>query len=224
MEIRIESVNKDNSHSWVRVSHGLNKLVTDLIDTEYDDDEQETSTTKTAVFAFASRSKAKAKPRTPSNACSSSRTVPILERIWIDIEPGAQFDQAHPVAKRLTTLLRHGQLPRVEDGAIEFWRLNDSLRNEFENSQHWSDEMWKSMMIGGGGNKKRFQYCTDSSGQEILRALQGHSGRNPIDPSLQDNVIIPDGSFKYIYHVGCAINLHSTTNSGLIPGGQSLSR
>ena len=48
--IRIESVNKDNSHLWVRISHDLNKLVTDLIDREYDDDEQETSTTKTEVL------------------------------------------------------------------------------------------------------------------------------------------------------------------------------
>ena len=40
MEIIIESVNKDNSHSWVRISHGLNKLVTDLTDKEYDDNEQ----------------------------------------------------------------------------------------------------------------------------------------------------------------------------------------
>ena len=24
------SMNKDNSHSWVRISHGLNKLVTNL--------------------------------------------------------------------------------------------------------------------------------------------------------------------------------------------------
>ena len=81
-------------------------------------------------------------------------------------------------------------------------------------------------MQGGEGNKKRFQYCTDSSGQEILylRALQGHSGRNPIDPSLQENVLIPDNFFEYIYHIGCAISLHSFTNSGLIPGGQNLSR
>ena len=80
-------------------------------------------------------------------------------------------------------------------------------------------------MAGGGGNKKRFQYCTDSSGQEILylRAFQRYSGRNPIDPSLQDNVIIPDGFFKYTYHVGCAINLHSIISSGLISGGQILS-
>ena len=61
-------------------------------------------------------------------------------------------------------------------------------------------------MAGGGGrNKNILQYCTDSSRQEIvyLRALQGLSGRNLIDPSLQDNVVIPDGFFKYNFHVGC---------------------
>ena len=86
--------------------------------------------------------------------------------------------------------------------------------------------MWKSKMARRGGNKKRFQYCTDSSGQEILylRALEGHSGRNPIDPTLQDNVLIPNNFFEYIYHIGCAISLHSITDSGLIPGGQKLSR
>ena len=59
----------------------------------------------------------------PTTICSSTRTVPICERIWTDIEPGTQSNLAYPVAKRLTTLLRHGQLPREEDGAIEFWRL-----------------------------------------------------------------------------------------------------
>ena len=39
-----------------------------------------------------------------------------------------------------------------------------------------------------------------------LRGLQSHSGRNLIDPTLQDNVVIPDGFSQYIYHVGCAIN------------------
>ena len=84
----------------------------------------------------------------------------------------------------------------------------------------------KSKRAKGVGNKKGFQYCTDPSGQEILyfRALQGHSGRNLVDPSLQDNIIVPDGFFEYIYHVGCAINLHSIMNSGLIPGGQNLSK
>ena len=73
--------------------------------------------------------------------------------------------------------------------------------------------------------KKRFQDCTDDSGTIVyFRALQGHSGRSLIDPSLQDNVIIQSNFFQYIYHVGCAINLHSIISSGLIPGGQSSSK
>ena len=200
---------------------------------ENDNNEQETSemqfedfALKTNELAFASRSKAKAKPRRRTPACSSARLVPICERFWTDIEPGTHSSVAYPVSKRLTTLLRHGDLPREEDGAIEFWRLEDCLQNHFVRSQHWSDEKWKSKMAGGGGNKKRFQCCTDPSGQEILflRALQGYSGRNPIDPSLQDNVLIPNDFFEYIYHIGCAINLHSITNSGLIPGGRNLSK
>ena len=57
-----------------------------------------------------------------------------------------------------------------------------------------------------------------------LRTLQSHSGRSPTDPTLQDNVFIPDNFFEYIYHMGCAISLHSITNSGLIAGGQNSSR
>ena len=79
-------------------------------------------------------------------------------------------------------------------------------------------------MAGGGGNKKRYQYCTDFSGTIVsLRALQGLSGCNLIDPTLQDNVIIQSNFFQYKNHVGCAINLHSIINSGLILGGQNLS-
>ena len=71
MELKLElNQYTDNSHSWVRISHGLNKLVTHLIGKEYDDNEQETSeiqfedfALKTNVLAFASRSKAEAKPR-----------------------------------------------------------------------------------------------------------------------------------------------------------------
>ena len=126
--------------------------------------------------------------------------------------------------EKLIHHLRHGNLPRENDGAIEFWRIKDDLRKYVPHCPHWSDEKWKKIMAGGGGNKKRYQYCTDSSGAILyLRALQGHSGRNLIDPTLQDNVRIPNNFFQYISHVGCAINLHSIINSGLIPGGQNLS-
>ena len=80
-------------------------------------------------------------------------------------------------------------------------------------------------MAAGGGSKRRYQYCSDDSGKIIyLRALPGHSGSNLIDPTLQDNVVIGTGIFPYVYHIGCAFNLHSIINNGLIPGGQDLSR
>ena len=212
----------------------MNKFVTDLSNKEDDDHEQETSemqfeefALKTNVLAFARRSDAKAKPRRRTSTCSSTRTKPICERSWTAIfEPETYSLVARPVSKQLSTLLRHGHLPREEDGAIEFWRLKEYLRIDLVQSQHWSAEMWKSKMAGGGGNKKIFQCCTDPSGQEILylRALQGHSGRNPIDPSLQANVLIPNNFFEHIYHIGCAVNLHSITKSGVTPGGQILSK
>ena len=84
---------------------------------------------------------------------------------------------------------------------------------------------WKACLAAGGGSKRRYQYCSDDSGRILyLRALQGHSGSNLIDPTLQDNVVIESGIFHYTYHVGCAFNLHSFINNGLIPGGQDLSR
>ena len=73
--------------------------------------------------------------------------------------------------------------------------------------------------------KRRFQYRTDISGTIIyFRALQGHSGRNLIDPSLQDNVTIQSGFFQQIYHVGCAFNLQSIINNGFRLGGQNSSK
>ena len=41
---------------------------------------------------------------------------------------------------------------------------------------------------------------------------------------MQDNVVIQGGFFQHIYHIGCAFNLHSIINSGLIPGGQNSSK
>ena len=114
---------------------------------------------------------------------------------------------------------------REEDGAVHFWRMKENLQNQFPQSIHWSDDRWKACLAAGGGAKRRFQYCTDDSGAIVyFRALQGHSGRNLIDPSLQDNVVIPSNFFQHIYHVGCAFNLHSIINSGLIPGGQNSSK
>ena len=211
-------MNKDNSHSWVRISHGLNKFVTDLIDTEYDDNEQEISETKTEVFAlktevfaYASRSKAIAKPRRPTSACSFHKN--------------SSYPVDYPVSKRLNTLLRHGESLREEDGAVEFWRLKDDLRNKF-----WvlSILVWWCMEEQDGRRRRQ---------QEKISVLYWFFRNNSMPPSLsrsfrtQTHWSFFTGttywfrtiSFENIYHIGCAVSVHST-NSGLIAGGQNSSK
>ena len=175
---------------------------------------------------FGCRSKAQAKPQRTEPAGCSSRTDLIWKRTWTDVEPGKYAFSNYEVSKKVMYFLRHPQhVYGEEDGAVQFWRMKENLQKHFPYCPHWSNSKWKACMAGGGGgNKKRFQYCTDSSGTIVyLRALQGHSGRNLIDPSLQDSVIIQSNFFQCIFHVGCAINLHSIISSGSTPGGQSLS-
>ena len=224
VEIRIMSMNKDTSHSWVKISHGSNKFVMNLNnnDQEISEVQLEEYALKLNASDFACRSKAKAKPQKREPAGPSTRTIPIGKRTWTDVETGKYSFSDSEVSKKLIHLLRHGSLPRDNDGAIEFWRIKDDLQKHFPYCPHWSDDKWKKSMAGGGGNKKRYQYCTDSGIIVYLRAVQGHSGRNLIDPTLQDNVVIPSNFFQHICHVGFAINFHFIINSGLILGGQNL--
>ena len=149
------------------------------------------------------------------------------ERKWKDIEPGNySLSLCVRDSKKVIQQHRHSQkVQREDDGSVQFCRINFYLRNQFPQTLYWSDDRWKLCLAAGGGAKRRFQYCTDDSGAIIyLRALQGHSGRNLIDLSLQDNVVIPSNFFQHIHHVGCAFNLHSIINNGLILGGQNFSK
>ena len=202
-----------------------------MIDSNYNNTEvladlPEEQASQPIVKVFAARSKAKAKPQRREPVDCSPSTIPMNERKWIDIEPGNSSLSAHEISKKVIHLLRHSQtVQREEDGAVQFWRIKNYLQNQFPQTQHWSDDRWKACLAAGGGAKRRFQYCTDDSGTIVyFQALQGHSGRNFIDPSLQDNVVSQSGFFQHIYHIGCAFNLHSIINNGLIPGGQNSSK
>ena len=65
VEIRIWSLSEDNTHSWVRISHGSNKFVmnSNNNDTEVPEDQPEEQALRLNVKDFAYRSKAKAKPQ-----------------------------------------------------------------------------------------------------------------------------------------------------------------
>ena len=227
IEIRIKSVNQDNSHSWVRISYGTVKYVVESIqdNTEIPADPQEERVPQTSIKVVAARSKAQAKPQ-PRELAGTTTTIPIHQRRMIDIEPSKQDLDSYDLSKKVINLLRHNQtLQREEDGAIEFCKIKFHLRDHHSQIQNWSDDRWKACLAAGGGPKRIYQYCSDNLGIIIcLRALQGHSGSNLIDPTLQDNVMIGTGIFPYIYHVGCTLNLYSIINNGLVPGGQNLSR
>ena len=199
VEIIIMSLSRDDTHSWVRISHGSNQFVMNLNNNETDipENQLEEYALKLSAKDFACRSKAKAKPQRRELAVSSPRIVPIERRNWIDIEPGKYSLSEYEVWKKVIYLLRHSQqVHREEDGAVHFWRMMENLQNQFPQSIHWSDERWKSCLAAGGGVKRRFQYY-DSGTIVHFRALQGHSGRNLIDPSLQDNVVIPRNFFQH---------------------------
>ena len=65
VEIRILSLNGDNTHSWVRISHGSNKFLMDSNnnDTEVPEDLPEEQASHLNAEQFVSQPKAKAKPQ-----------------------------------------------------------------------------------------------------------------------------------------------------------------
>ena len=227
IEIIIWSLSEDNSQSWVRISHESNKFVIDSnnSNTEVPDDLPEEQASQLKMKDLACQSKAKAKPQRREPVDSPS-IIPMNERKWTDIEPGNSSLSAYEISKKVIHLLRHSQtVQREDDGAVQFWRIKNYLQNQFPQTTYWSDDRWKACLAAGGGAKRRYQYCTDDSRTIVyFRALQGHSGRNLIDLSLQDNVVIQSGFFQHIYHIGCVFYLHSIINQGLILGGQNSSK
>ena len=168
--------------------------------------------------------KTKLKPTSAPSSSHSPIHILIHQRNWRDVEPKqhSQKDaQSFTISKKMIALFRHGTLAREKDGAVEFRRLKAEFTSSFSQSPHWSVQLWLKYLETGGGHKKRFQFFTDSLGQEILhlRAIQGHSGENSVDPFLLDTVLIPDYFFEFIHHVGSVFNLHSVIQSGLIVGG-----
>ena len=124
---------------------------------------------------------------------------------------------------RKTLALRWSSVEEIDPSSSSWkptsrqWCSDWILENKRSSSEsflyyhHWSDEKWKSSMAGGGQQKKKFQYCSDSIGTVLfLRALQGRSGRNSIDPTLQDNVIIPDFSFLLLLLPCCSSTFRQT--------------
>ena len=168
------------------------------------------------------------KPRLKPILTLTPVSTPYRERKWIDVDPGKFSQGCFQVSKFMIRLLRHDDtVPREDDGALRFDDLAGKFKAKFDVTPRWFIEAWITFLAKGGGPKKRFQYCLNlNSSKHFLyfRAIQGHSGGTLVDPTLQDNVLLPDDFAKYIYHNGNAHDMHSITQGGLVPGGKSLKR
>ena len=173
IEIRIWSVGQDNSHSWVRISHGSNKYVVDSNhnNTEIPADPQEDQVPQTSIKVVAARSKAKAKPQ-QRELVDTTTTIPMHERRWIDIEPSEQTLAAYDLSKKVISLLRHNQT--VQRKKME--QFNSIFENYF-GLMIVGNLFWQQEEVRKGD----ISIALNNSGRILyLRALQGHSGTNLI--------------------------------------------
>ena len=129
IEIRIESVNQDDSCSWVRISGGTVKNVNDSIedDTENLADPQRKEGVPTSSGVVAAKSKAKA---TPQPRESTGTTHTFSERTWLDIEPSKRDLESYNLLKKVVNLLRHNQ---------KLW-TKFHPRDHHPQIQNWSDD------------------------------------------------------------------------------------
>ena len=133
---------------------------------------------------------------------------------------GHMDEKSFKISKQMTRLLRHQGHPLGKDVAIEWRRLLPSFCRGHPDAPKWTNQIWTDC-LQRGRDKKRFQCCLDSIGYLLyMRAIQGHSGGNKVDPSPQDDVEIPYTSFEYICHVGSSHECHSIIQSSLIAGGK----
>ena len=157
------SLSRDNTDSWVSLSHGSNKFVMDSNnnDTEVPEDQLEEHALQLDPKDFVSQSKAKAKPQRTELADSSSRIILMDRRHWIDIEPGKHSLSAYEISKKVIHLLRHSQkVHREEDGAVHSHSLFIGLT--IDGKHAWQQER---------RSKRRYQYCLDDSEIIILSVL-----------------------------------------------------
>ena len=134
IEIRIWSLNEDNTQSWVRISHGSTKFVIDSNhnNTDIPGNLLEEQASQLKMKDFACRSKAKAKPQRRELVNYSPSIIPMSERNWFDIEPENYSLSAYEVSKKVIHLLRHSQkVQREDDGAVHFWKLKNIFRVNF---------------------------------------------------------------------------------------------
>ena len=118
----------------------------------------------------AARSKAKAKPQPRES--TGTTTIPLSERMWIDIVPSKKDLDSHNLSKKVINLLRHNQkLHREQNGAVQFYKTPFHLRDYSLPIQNWSDRRWLACLAAGGGPKEDIIIALIPCGQSFISVL-----------------------------------------------------
>ena len=212
VEVMIESLFRDRTVSWARIVNGNNKYVTETA--------EEIPVAKRWEQRYTETSREGSKPTLTLSLVS----IPYRERKWMDVDPGKFSQGCFEVSQFMIRLLWHDySVHREDDGAVRFDDLAEKFKSRFgvlRNGQFKLGELsWQKRRRTEG----KVSVLLESSKHFLyLRAIQGRSGGTLVDPTLQDNVLLPDDFAEYIYHIGNAHDMHSTIQSGLLPGGKSL--
>ena len=111
IEVQVPSLFQDDTVFRVRIVNGVDRYVTESMPTAKEED------------IASGKPIAKARPRQKPTVTLTSDSIPVLERIWIEIKTQRSHDQkCYRVSKAVTRLLRHDQsVRRGSDRAILQW-------------------------------------------------------------------------------------------------------
>ena len=99
IEVLVQSPYQDRTACWVRIVNGVGKYVTESMSTKEEEED-----------LFSVEPIARARPRQKQTVTLTSVSIPVLEKVWIDIETQRSHDQkCFDVSKAITRLLRHDQ-------------------------------------------------------------------------------------------------------------------
>ena len=127
--------------------------------------------------------------------------------------------EAIQFSSRVVKHLRLSSHFRVADGAVFCKVLLRFCNQAFKHTQIWTFIDWISCPVCGT-NKIRIEYCLDETIEiQRMKAFQGRSRVQSIDPRLQKNVFMPQGWTEFVYHVGSELDFRSICSTGLIAGG-----
>ena len=74
----------------------------------------------------------------------------------------------------------------------------------------WIKQVWT------GSSKTRFQYGQNSCGTLLyIRDIQGHTGRDLVEPELMGHVAFPFKWKQFLFHSGFSFNVKSILEAGL---------